>query len=130
MNANRYHGMFAVVLVLVLGAGQVFAEEPAGYDSGGRRDPFVPLISASGAAKSGTKAGTLQFQGIIIDARKGASALINGQLYQKGDRVDNTDVVDVFADRVVVKQGNEEKTIWFYENPTGQGDPENGKAES
>ncbi len=93
------------------------------YASGDRRDPFTPLVGEKGLPpQTSVKSGEVQIQGIILDPQKGSFALINGQLYQKGDRVDNMEVVNVFADRVVFKIGTEEKTVWYYEEPSPQGD--------
>lgn len=92
----------------------VFAEEIR-YDSGGRRDPFIPLIGEGGTLKKGLDPTGLIVEGIIIDPKEGSMALINGELYKEGDHVQNANLIRIFHDRVILAQEDEEKTLWIRE---------------
>lgn len=85
------------------------------YDSGGRRDPFIPLIGEGGAIRKGLDPKGLVVEGIIIDPNEGSMALINGELYKEGDHVQNANLIHIFHDRVILAQEDEEKTLWIRE---------------
>ena len=119
MGARR---IYAVILEFIIGTALlcnshfpvVFAGEIR-YDSGGRKDPFVPLIGEGGVLKKGLDPTGLVVEGIIIDPKEGSMALINGELYKEGDRVQNANVIHIFHDRVILAQEDEEKTLWIRE---------------
>jgi len=94
----------------------VFAKEIE-YDSGSRRDPFIPLIGPEGMIKTKMQTGDIVIEGIIFDEQSGAVALINGELYRAGDTVNNATIIQIFGDRILLKQEDEEKTIWLREEP-------------
>ncbi len=88
------------------------------YDSGGRRDPFIPLVSAEGGlASAGDKkpSGDYHVEGIVFDPKEGSFALINGKFYKKGDQVDRAQLVSIFRDRVILNVNSEEKVVWLRE---------------
>jgi len=100
-----------------------FADEIR-YDSGDRRDPFIPLVGEGAVLSKGFDPSALNVQGIIIDPREGPSALINGDLYKEGEHVQNANIIHIFNDRVIFSQDDEEKTIWIREEIV-EGQPKN-----
>lgn len=107
---------------LLLFSSSVLAEEIR-YDSGGKRDPFIPLVTAEGivdAKKFNTN--DLQIEGIIFDPNGGSMVLVNGEFYKQGDHVNGANVISIFRDRVVLSQADEEKTLWIREEIVTPGD--------
>ena len=88
------------------------------YESGGRRDPFIPLVSAKGGLTNGGEkksANDYRVEGIVFDPREGSFALINGKFYKKGDQIDRAQLVGIAKDKVILSINNEEKVVWLRE---------------
>ncbi len=86
------------------------------YDSGGRRDPFIPLVTLEGIVdqkKFDSK--DIKIEGIVFDPSGGSMVLINGEFYKEGDHVNGANVITIFRDRVILSQSDEEKTLWIRE---------------
>ena len=86
------------------------------YDTGGRRDPFQPLIGPNGlraARVSGKEA--LQIQGVVYDPYKGSYAVIGGTIIREGETTEGAKLVKVLPDRVVMLQESKEVVIWLRE---------------
>ena len=97
-------------LVLLTFCGALQAEEIV-YDSGRRRDPFVPLKGedvSSSASSSGVK-----LEGIIYDPGDRSMAILNGKTYQTGESAGDAKVVKIQKDHVVISIGGEEKVLWI-----------------
>lgn len=92
----------------------VYADEIT-YNSGGRRDPFVALVGPNGIIMKKMHAADVTIEGIIYDPSKGSMALINGELYKKGDTVKGSTIKEIFKDKVILIQDDEEKTILLRE---------------
>ncbi len=106
-------------LVLSAGGGTGFAapekEDPALYDTGGRRDPFVPLVRdgrivgvVPGARLELTKP---VLYGILWDPGGKSIALINDFEARKGDMIGAYQVVEIRQDSVVLHDAIGEPTI-------------------
>jgi len=81
------------------------------YDSGKRRDPFVPLSGQTGnltTAPSG-----LKLEGIIYDPGKQSVAILSGASYQAGEYAGEALVKSIQKTSVVIVSGGEEKTLWI-----------------
>lgn len=114
-------GIFTLLFISV-----AFAEEIR-YDSGARRDPFIPLIGEGGMlAAKGFDPNGLNVEGIIFDPIEGSMVLINGELYKQGDHVLNANIINIFNDRVIFSQDDEEKTIWIREEIVEEAKKEHG----
>lgn len=85
------------------------------YDAGGRRDPVIPLVAKGGVIASGFNSSGLNIEGIIHDPKGGSVVLINGEYYREGQTVNKASVISIFKDRVLLAQGDEEKTLWLRE---------------
>ncbi len=112
--ASRLHwvlGVLALVLVVMTLSGSLGAEEII-YDSGKRRDPFVPLSGEDNASVSGNSSG-IKLEGIIYDPGKQSMAILNGKTYHAGEAVADATVVKILKDRVVISVEGEEKTLWI-----------------
>ena len=107
---------FSAILVtgsvfLTLLSASLFAVEGA-YDSGKRRDPFVPLQGDDLASAASVSAG-VKLEGIIYDPSDQSMAILNGKTYQAGDIVGDATVLRIKKDHVVISVGGEEKTLWM-----------------
>lgn len=86
------------------------------YDSGGRRDPFIPLVGPGGIVKYGFKAaGQFKVEGIIFDPIEGSYALINGEFIKEGDSIGNAQLISILKDRVVLSVNKDEQVVWLRE---------------
>lgn len=106
-------------LFLFLGSLAVFVRivsaDGIQYDSGGRRDPFVPLVGPDGTILKKFDATGLKVEGIIFDPKNGSLALINGEFYKAGDKLQNAVLAQIFKDRVILSQDDQEKVLWLRE---------------
>lgn len=93
------------------------------YDSGDRRDPFIPLVDPEGIVDS-RKFDTsgLMVEGIIHDPNGESLVLINGEFYKEGDNVRGVNVITIFKDRVILGASDEKKTIWIREEIVNGGE--------
>ena len=95
-------------------ASSSFAASEVSYDSGKRRDPFVPLTGedvSMSASSSGVK-----LEGIIYDPKEQSMAILNGKTYQVGEAVGDATVLKILKDHVVISVGGEEKTLRIRED--------------
>jgi hypothetical protein len=79
-----------LLLVSYLFIAPLFAEEPFVYDTQDRRNPFIPLVDASGRLiklDKEEKRGDLVIEGIIFDKSGRSFAIINGAVVGVGDGV-------------------------------------------
>ncbi|MBU4343065.1 MAG: general secretion pathway protein GspB [Candidatus Omnitrophica bacterium] len=92
-----------------------FAEGAYEYDSKGNRDPFVPLISESGAYVSDAYAITgikdVRLEGIVWDAARGSVAIINGEIVEEGQEIGSVKVIEIKDDSVIFDVGGEEVKV-------------------
>ena len=100
--------------MLLISASAVFAVSEVSYDSGNRRDPFVPLDGGENTSVT-TASSNIKLEGIIYDPGGRSMAILNGKSYQKGEVVENATVVKILKDRVVISVEGEEKTLWIRE---------------
>ena len=109
--------MLLVTLVALCLTGVGWSQDAFLYDSGDRRDPFVPVVSGSGRILSGEKLNTsfenITLGGIIYDARnpKNSLALINGEPYGVGARVMEFVIVNIESTKVILRVGEEEFSL-------------------
>ena len=88
--------------------------DPIVYESGGRRDPLIPLLGPGGVQT--TKISTdLQIEGIIYDPPIGSLVLINGDFYKQGQTAGEATIMSILKDRVILSQDDKEKILWIRE---------------
>ncbi len=95
----------------------VFAPADSGafvYDDHGRRDPFVPQVSAAGAVityEADLTAGDMVLEGIVADAQGNNVAVINGKIVKQGDMIGLFAVAAVRLDNVELVKDGEQFTV-------------------
>jgi type II secretory pathway component PulC len=115
-------------IFMIAAAGAQAQSEPIAYDSGSRRDPFVPLVGPGGVMVQKFNPTDLIVEGIVFDpGGTGSLVLINGEFYKEGDQVKNANIITIFKDRVVLQQADEEKTLWIREEVYTPGENPNAK---
>ena len=108
-------GLIAVLVLILSVASVAFAEGAYEYDSKGKLDPFVPLISESGAYVSDAYAITgikdVRLEGIVWDDAKGSVAIINGEIVEEGQEIGSVKVLEIKNDSVIFDVGGEEVKV-------------------
>lgn len=107
--------VFPLLFLIGLFLSSVVQAADIHYDAGARRDPFIPLIEKGGAIAQGFNPSGLNVEGIIHDPVGGSVVLINGDYYKEGQTVNKATVISIFKDRVILAQGDDEKTLWLRE---------------
>lgn len=90
--------------------GYAQGEKAVVYDSNGKRDPFLPLVSPEGALinfEPLNQVSEVNLEGIIYDEGGKSFAIINSKVVKTGDRIGSIEVVDIQKNRVVLLKGSE-----------------------
>jgi hypothetical protein len=101
----------ALCSMMMLVCAAAFAQEADFvYDSHGRHDPFLPLVSLGGAMvnyEPAAMVSSLLLEGIIAD-ENGAVAIINGNVVEPGTMIDGYKVLSVTSDQVILEKDGQE----------------------
>jgi len=92
-----------------LGSG-AFAQNEFVYDDHGKRDPFIPLVTADGRLvkleDETAKTTALAVEGIMYDEHGISYALVNGEVGKIGDTIVGYQVLRIEKNKVVfIKEG-------------------------
>lgn len=91
------------------------AEAPFIYKSGGRKDPFVPLVTKDG--KLMVTYGVISsiddvvLEGIIYDPKAESIVVLNGLILKENDQIGSVRVERIEEDRVILIYQNEKYTF-------------------
>jgi len=102
-------GLAALVFVFIFPLALVYSQGEFVYDSKGRRDPFIPLVTPQGRllqleAKDDTN--VLTVEGIIYDKYDLSYAIVNGEVFKVGDKVGDFLVLKIKKNKVIfIKDG-------------------------
>lgn len=126
MSIKNKFFFFAVFSVILLFSERLFSQEKPErgeffsdnseygymYNSGDKRDPFIPLVSPDGRvlepAENKKNLGEPHLEGIIYDVQGSSYAIIDGEIMQAGDRFGEYDVLEIQQQKVkFVRQGKE-----------------------
>ena len=107
--------VFLVIFSIFIFALSAFAQEEPGesfsYDSHGKRDPFWPLVSASGTILNYDKNlsfSDMTLEGIIYEEGKNSLAIINSTIVKSGDNIGGYIVGEVKEEEAILLKGEEE----------------------
>jgi hypothetical protein len=81
------------------------------YESHGRRDPFLSLVSPQGYILNfgiDIEASDLKIEGIIYDPNGESVAIVNGVVVKVGDYIGNFKIIDIASNKVVFIRNEEE----------------------
>jgi type II secretory pathway component PulC len=94
-------GCFGMICVPV----SLFSEQEIKYEAYGKRDPFVPLITAAAREVSGVlNVETLEeiaLEGVVYDPKNGSVVVANGVFLKEGEESGSVKVLKVEPDGVV-----------------------------
>jgi len=97
--------LFLTILFCILSSVFCIAQEQQfTYDSKGKRNPFIPLLTADGRLLKLDKEeakGDLQVEGIIFDKRGRSYAIVNGQVVGIGDSIAGYEVLKIENNKVI-----------------------------
>lgn len=97
-------GLVFALIYICLGA-MVFAEENFIYDSKGKRDPFMPLVTSQGYIVNVEEelfASDMNLEGIIYDAQGHSLAIINGKVVKVGDNIGSYTILEINQSTVIL----------------------------
>ena len=105
--------MLAIILLVFMYT-NVYAEENIfSYENNGKRDPFWPLVSPSGALinyDQDLSVSDMDLEGVMLEKDGRNVAIINGTIIKVNEKVGLFTVISINADGVVLKKG-QEKTV-------------------
>lgn len=98
MNKSDRSIQILIILVLIFPV-NLLADEPFRYDSKGKRDPFMPLVTGKSKVTSGLEGvelpADLNVEGIVIDRIKGSFAILNGVIVKENEESGNIKVLKI-----------------------------------
>ena len=80
------------------------------YDDHGKRDPFVPLVSAAGMVVTydeDLSVNDLSLEGIVADASGNNAAIVNGKVVRVHEQIGPYLVDTIAVDHVIFLKGTE-----------------------
>ncbi len=82
-------------------------QEESIYDSKGRRDPFIPLITRTAKAtmaglENAQSVDDIMLEGIVWDKGGGSIAILNGIIVQEGDEIGNVMIETINNDNIFI----------------------------
>ncbi len=98
--------IFILLILLIIICLPAFCQNEFVYDSKGRRNPFIPLVTAEGRLlnldkQESTSSGGLAIEGIIYDKLGRSFAIVNTEIVGIGDTVGDYQVLKIFENKVV-----------------------------
>jgi hypothetical protein len=111
---------FLILIPVCLPLGQgfrlfSFAQEEFAYDTKGKRDPFIPLVTSDGRLLKLDKEeakGDLLLEGIIYDKQGRSYAIVNSAVVGIGDFIGAYQVLKIEQNKVIfIKEGETTEVI-------------------
>ena len=113
---RKSKAFFTLVILgaLAVAAAQMLSAADVKYDSGGRRDPFIPVKGEDMAGGAGARmASSFVLEGIIYDPPANPVALVGGQMYKVGDSIGTGKIIEIQKNQVIVEINEETKVLWI-----------------
>ena len=89
------------------------------YDVNSKRDPFIPLIgvgdSTETAISGAVNIGDIMFQGVAVDSAGNKVAILNGEIFKKGEKDGEVLVKDISDDHVILSIDGKDYKLELYE---------------
>lgn len=88
----------------------LYADGGFTYDSKGKRNPFIPLVTADGRLlklQENEQNKEISLSGIIYDKRGVSYAIVNGMVVGVGDRVGEYRVLNILEKKVIFIKDNQ-----------------------
>lgn len=110
MLIHRYH-INILAYFLILGFFNFgFAQTIFKYDSKGKRNPFIPLVTSDGKLlkldTNGENNKGFSLEGIIFDKNGVSYAIVNGLVVKAGDSVGDFKILKIMINKIlIIKEG-------------------------
>lgn len=109
-------GVSLIIAALILTAAQPACGEEFVYDSQGKRDPFIPLVTPDGRFQNLEPAETTReeeckLEGIMYDKYGISYAIVDGTVVMIGDTIGDYQVLKIEEKRVIFMREGQEKTL-------------------
>lgn len=101
-------------VLILLATNTALAQDDFVYNDHGKRDPFKPLVSATGLVityDEDLSVGDLALEGIIADSSGNNAALVNGKIVKVGDQIGPYTVDVITLDHVEFLKDNQRYTL-------------------
>ena len=101
------------------------ADEQVVYDAHGRRDPFVPLITATTRESTGLlgieSLDQAEIEGIVYDPKNGSVVIISGTVLKEGEELGAFKVLKIKSDGALLSlNGNQVFKTLYQEDKDGK----------
>ena len=107
---------FFLLLIFIALPVMLCAQDVQAYDDQGRRDPFVPLVSTSGAvvvADEDLVFEDMVLEGIAFDAQRNNFAIINGRVVHAQEHIGAYMVERIEQDKVILSKDQQQATLFL-----------------
>ncbi|MFH1655606.1 MAG: hypothetical protein ABH954_03240 [Candidatus Omnitrophota bacterium] len=105
------------VVFILISVNFVYAQEQADnfvYDSKGKRDPFLSLVSPEGyliKIEPFSETSEINIEGIIYDPRGSSYAIINSEVVKPGDVIGRFEIIGIERNKVILIKDSEKIEI-------------------
>lgn len=99
-----------LILIFTFLAGICLGQSDFVYDSKGKRDPFMALVTSQGYiinVEEELFASDMNLEGVIFDAQGQSLAIINGKVVKAGDNIGGYTVIEISQTKVELTKGIE-----------------------
>ena len=96
---------FLLGLICICLSATIFAEDNFVYNSKGKRDPFMPLVTSEGyiiSVEEELFASDMNLEGIIFDVQGRSLAIINGKVVKVGDNIGSYTILEIGQTKVIL----------------------------
>ncbi|MFZ5801188.1 MAG: hypothetical protein ACOY3D_07450 [Candidatus Omnitrophota bacterium] len=103
-----------LIIIFLVAAGISHGTEEFSYDSKGKRDPFMPLVTSQGYIvniEDELLVADMNLEGIIYDAGGRSMAVINGKVVKSGDNIGRYTIKEIRKERVILVKDEEESIL-------------------
>lgn len=112
-------GLAMATLCVCIGVALPIAPTYGAYESRGKRDPFVPLLTEDGQKVvppgldegEATDLTLLDLQGIMFDPNAESYAVINGQVVREREAIGNVQILKIEPTEVTIRVDGQEKRL-------------------
>ncbi len=103
----------ALIFLSVLN-GKIAKADEVAYDSGGRRNPFIPLTASGQFSEMSAGSKDLRLEGVIYDPRQQSLAIFSGKAYREGEKIGEVVILKIYKNKVDIRTDTEEQTLWLH----------------
>ncbi len=116
MRNNLALALAFLSVLAIVNPGFSFSEEIR-YQSGGRRDPFLPIKSGSVQTATQSADFAIVVEGIIFDKKGSSVIVVKGEAYKIGDTVEGRKVTAIYPSKATFQdKDGKQNDYWISES--------------